>query len=163
MAGVSFQVTGGQQVTHDLIRFRQNATNTRPVLAAMAEHVAGMQRDQFKRQGRHYGPRWSPLTPGYRAWKMKRRPGRPTLVFDGNLLKAAAPVKARGFDIYSVTDRRMEVGISDAKTPHAKYHQSGTRNMPARPVMGNPTTADQKALTKILHTALVKGVVSARG
>lgn len=161
-ATVSFQAVGGEQVTHELTRFRMNATNTKPVLAAMAEHVAGMQRHQFQTEGRHYGPGWASLSPGYRAWKMKRRPGRKILVFDGDLRSAAAPATARGFDIYKVTDRRMEVGVSDAMTPHAKYHQNGTKHMPARPVMGNPTTADQKALTKILHTALVKGVPSAR-
>lgn len=162
MASVSFNVTGTNEVIHDLTRFRQNVSRARPVFAAMAEHVAGMQRDQFATEGRHYGPGWALLSPKYEAWKSKRRPGRKILVFDGDLKAAAAPDQARGFDIYRVSDKGMEVGVSYAKTPHARYHQEGTTRMRSRPLMVQPTRADQKALTKILHTALVKGVGAAR-
>lgn len=163
MAAVSFQVTGGQAVVHDLTRFRQNVTHARPVFEGMAEHVATMQRDQFNTEGNHYGPAWASLSPAYKAWKAKRRPGRKILVFDGHLRDAAAPAKASGFDIYRVSDKGMEVGVSYAATPHAKYHQEGTAKMPARPVMGTPTRADQKALTKLLHEHLVKGVTHVGG
>lgn len=169
MAAVSFQVTGGAEVVHDLTRFRQNVGNARPVFVAMAEHVAAMQRDQFQTEGRHYGPGWASLTPAYKAWKARRRPGRPILVFDGTLRDQAAPARANQFGFYKVTASRMEVGVSYSRTPHAKYHQEGaswtTKNgtqvdLPARPVMGAPTREDQKALTKILHTHIVKGVAS---
>jgi phage gpG-like protein len=163
MATVGFQMSGGREVVHELTRFRRNVTNAKPVFAAMAEHVAGMQRHHFDTEGRHYGgPGWASLKPAYKAWKEKRRPGRPILVFDGDLRDAAAPTTARGFDIYRVNNKRMEVGVSYALTPHAKYHQEGTRHMVARPVMGSPTRNDQKALTKIMHTHLIKGVPSAR-
>jgi phage gpG-like protein len=157
MATVSFHMTGTKEVTHDLTRFRQNVTRAKPVFAAMAEHVAGMQRDQFQTEGRHYGPGWATLDPKYRKWKEKRRPGRKILVFNGDLKDAAAPTTARGFDIYRVSDKGMEVGVSYTQTPHAKFHQEGTAKMRPRTIMARPTKADQKALTKILHTHIVKG------
>lgn len=162
MAVVGFRVTGSSEVVHDLTRFRQNVTRARPALEGMAEHVAGMQRDQFETEGRHYGPGWASLSPRYKAWKMRRRPGRKILVLNGDLRAAAAPSSARGFDIYRVTDRAVTVGVSYTQTPHARWHQEGTARMPARTVMGTPTRGDQKALTKILHEHLVKGVAGAR-
>ncbi|OLT09323.1 hypothetical protein BJF77_11080 [Kocuria sp. CNJ-770] len=147
---------------HDLTRFRQNITRAKPAFEGMAEHVANMQRHQFNTEGKHYGPGWAALSPGYQRWKAKRRPGRQILVFDGDLMAAAAPTSARGFDIYRINNRRMEVGVSDAMTPHAKFHQDGTVNMRPRPIMGRPTRADQKALTKILHQHLIKGVRGAQ-
>lgn len=162
MASASFQVTGTKEVVHDLTRFRQNVTRAKPMFEGMAEHVAEMQRDQFNAEGKHYGPGWASLSPGYQRWKAKRRPGRKILVFDGTLKAAAAPSSARGFNIYRVSNKGMEVGVSDAMTPHAKYHQDGTERMRPRAVMGRPTRADQKALTKILHEHLIKGVGGAR-
>lgn len=162
MASVSFSVNGTNEVVHDLTRFRQNVTRAKPVFVGMAEHVAGMQRDQFNTEGQHYGPGWAALSPKYQSWKAKRRPGRKILVFDGNLKAAAAPTKASGFDIYRVSDKGMEVGVSYAKTPVAQYHQEGTKRMRSRPIMGDPTRADQKALTKILHEHLIKGVRGVR-
>jgi len=162
MASISFSGAGFDAVTHDLTRFRQNITKAKPALENMAEHVAGMQRDQFTTQGRHYGPAWAPLSPKYKAWKAKRRPGKKILQFDGNLKSQAAPSNAKQFGIYGVTDKRMEVGVDYQRTPYAQHHQEGGKHLPARPIIGQPTREDQKAMTKILHEHIIKGAGLAR-
>lgn len=157
--GAMVRVSGqGQAFVHKLERLRMNSTDMRPALRLIGQVFADAQRDQFETEGRHYGPGWVRLTPKYKQYKERIRPGLRILQFDGDLEDAAAPGIAEEFPVYLLGGRRIEVGLSDADVPYAKYHQNGTSKMAARPVMGDPTREDRKKITKVLHTHLMKGV-----
>lgn len=93
---------------------------------AFAEHEARV----FDTLGATIGETWSPLSPPYAAWKTKVRPGRPTLVFDGDLRDS---LTNRPLGVEEFRAQEAEVGTDDHT---AEFHQYGTRHMPARPMVG---------------------------
>lgn len=149
---------GTRTITHDLERFRANTNNMKPALERIAQVQADAVRDQFRTQGRHYGSRWATLSPAYKLRKTRSRPGRPILVYNGTLKKHAAPVLARNAGVYQVTGKRMEIGLAYNQVPYAQHHQEGTATMPARPILGTPTRADQKAMVKEIHKWIMNGL-----
>lgn len=153
-----FSGPGAKKVTHDLERLRINGMSTKPAMAQIAQVITDANRDQFRQQGAHYGNRWAPLSPAYKLYKTRVRPGRPILMFDGRLKKHTAPVLAKNAGIYRVNNRKAEVGLHYSQVPYAKSHQEGTKRMPARPIMGTPTRQDQKRMTKAMHAWLMNGL-----
>lgn len=157
--GAVLRVSDGvRTITHDLERFRANTNNMKPALERVAQVQADAVRDQFRTQGRHYGTRWAALSPAYKSQKTRSRPGRPILLYNGKLKKHVAPVLARNAGIYQVTGKRMEIGVAYSQVPYAQFHQEGTATMPARPILGTPTRADQKAMVKEIHRWIVNGL-----
>lgn len=158
MGAVLRMTVGGKTVTHDLERLRANGLNMRPALERVLQVQTDAVRDQFDTEGQHYGRKWAGLSPKYKVRKDRERPGRKILVYSGKLKRTAAPHLASQAGVYRVTGKRGEVGLTDAQVPYAKYHQSGTNKMPARPFMGDPTRKDQKAMVKEVHRWLVNGL-----
>ena len=156
--------TAMASVTHDLERLRMNGQNMKPAMDRVAQVAVDAVRDQFRTQGRHFGAqKWVPLSARYKAKKLRTKPGRPMLVYSGELKKRVAPVLARNAGFYKANSRMMEVGVTYAQVPYAQYHQEGGKKLPARPIMGKLTREDQKAMTKVIHTHLVTGVVASVG
>lgn len=146
--------SGFEPFTLGLDRFEDNVRNARPAFEAMADLAAEKNRKQFQTQGTHSGTRWANLSPAYAAWKARRYPGKPILVRTGALRESLI---RRPMDVDIVTDRGMTVGTS---IPYAKWHQRGTPNMPARPLLGPPTDSEERLFAKILQEWIVRGSVS---
>ncbi len=96
--------------------------------------VVTLQRDwwrrQFNTEGRFAGDGWAPLSPAYAILKARRFPGKPILQATGTMRRAADNPER------SVTPHTLTLTIDD---PKLQYHQEGTPNMPARPlVFGDP-------------------------
>lgn len=68
---------------------------------------------------------WPPLSPGYAKAKAKARPGRPMLVYDGDLRRVLTT------DAFTVARTSRELWMSTSQSG-AGYHRSGTSKMPAR-------------------------------
>lgn len=84
---------------------------------------------QFESQGSFGGTPWAPLTMAYAKEKTRKRPGRPLLVYDGDLRR----------DVLGRYGLRLE-GQPTAfdlvlRNEVAAYHQTGTGAMPARPII----------------------------
>lgn len=106
-------------------------------------------------------PRWAPLSERYKLRKQRVRPGRPILVFDGALRRAATGGQG---SVEKIGKRAMLVGIRPG-TEVARYamaHATGvpSRNLPQRPPVrfdGNvqkPNTFG-KAVQQIFQSHLV--------
>jgi phage gpG-like protein len=76
------------------------------------------------------GPGWAPLNPVYAAWKAKAFPGRGILERSGKLRTAFSG--GVGWEIV-VTNTSLQ--IDPTRTPYWRFHQYGTRRMPARPII----------------------------
>lgn len=110
---------------------------------------------QFTQQGTaETGGRWAPLSPPYARYKAKRRPGRPILVFDGDLRDSMIRPRA---GVWETWDSGFVVGTA---VDYAIYHQQGTPRMPARPLLGSPRKRDTQQMAKILQRWIVEGTVS---
>lgn len=149
---VHFEGAGAEPFARVLRRFSDNLADATPAFEAMAEYQVGtVNARQFAEQGSAETGKWAPLSPPYARFKARVRPGRPILVFDGDLRKE---MTVPGKGVYEIHRRGMTVGTD---LPYAKYHQKGTPNMPARPLMGPPREADTRQFEKILQRFIVTG------
>jgi hypothetical protein len=87
---------------------------------------------QFETEGGWGGQTWAPLSPAYAVWKHQHFPGRTILIREGNLRRAASSPRREA------TPRTLTLWIDDET---AAYHQDGTSQMPARPLIPNPLPA----------------------
>lgn len=89
-------------------------------------------RDIFKNTKKNFilkgDGKYPPLSPKYKAYKKKKRPTAPILVFDGDLRDS---VTGTGNE-----DTILNIGkqslVQGTKIPYAKFVQEGTKFMPAR-------------------------------
>lgn len=151
MTILSFDSSGAESFALLLRRWDHNIKDARPAFEAMAQYqLKTVNARQFKELGTPETGKWAPLSPLYGRWKARVRPGRPLMVFDGDL-KQTMTVPGKG--IYIVRPTSMTVGTA---VPYAKYHQNGTPNMPARKLIGEPRKADSARFGKILQRWIVE-------
>lgn len=150
MSVLRFDGAGLEPVHAQLHRWEGNLGDATPAFEAMASYQKRVvNARQFKEQGSVETGRWSPLSPPYARWKARVRPGRPILVFDGDL-KREMTVPGQG--IYDVWRSGMRVGTD---IDYAIYHQRGTPGMPARPLIGEARRRDTLHFAKILQGWIV--------
>jgi phage gpG-like protein len=151
MPVLSFDGAGAKPVPLMLARWQHNIADATPAFEAMAQYqTKTVNARQFNEQGSVETGKWAPLSPPYGRWKARVRPGRPILVFDGDL-KREMTVPGQG--VYQVWRSGMTVGT---EIEYAKYHQTGTPGMPARPLIGTPRKQDTRQFGKILQRFIVE-------
>jgi phage gpG-like protein len=150
MTTLRFDSDGADAFALQLRRFEHNIGDATPAFEAMARFQVGtVNARQFKERGTVETGRWAPLSPLYGRWKARVRPGKPLMVFDGDL-KRSMTVPGKG--VYIVRSNMMTVGTA---IPYAKYHQKGTPTMPARKLIGKPRKADTREFAKILQRHII--------
>lgn len=73
---------------------------------------------------------WAPLSPGYAAWKASRFPGKTIMRRTDRLYQSLVGVT--GDSVWAATPRTVRYGT---KVPYYRWHVTGTRRMPPRPVV----------------------------
>lgn len=112
----------------------------RPAFRAMSGLLNKFHVKVFKTSGAHSGKKWAPLAlgpPGAKNpvrgyWKPPRLRDKP-LILSGNLQGSLTSTNASSVALRIFKKRFMEWGIKEDKVFYAKFHQTGTPNMPARP------------------------------
>jgi hypothetical protein len=107
----------------------RRAQDTAPAWRVWGEDVADAYRQQFYTEGaRLLHSVWAPLSPKYAAWKAKHFPGKTILRRRDVMMDdfTARPMNIERVDHHSGT-------FGSGRKP-AKWHQRGTRFMPARPI-----------------------------
>lgn len=136
---------------HLVTRLEKAYGDLSPVLADIAEDFKEtVAPDTFN----HHGPGWAPLSPRYAAWKSRVYPGRPLMVVSGRLRNSLFGETNEWFQ--RISRYNLDMGTT---VPYATYHQTGTRFMPARPVI-NVTRDDERVWTKMIARYLVEQVVA---
>lgn len=102
------------------------------------------------------GEAWQDLNQDYQKQKAKKHPGAPMLVATGELFRSVTGKESKG-SVVVREPRRMVFGTS---IEYAKYHMSGTANMPARRFLG--TTEKQLESWKKLFTNYIRESMSGR-
>lgn len=138
------QIRGADQFLEVAERFEamaRRARDTAPAWRAWGDDVADAFEEQFRTEGvRLLKNVWAPLSPRYKAWKDRHFPGEPILTRTHRMREAFT---VRPLDIDRVDHNSGTFG--SARKP-AKFHQHGTRFMPARPIAR--ATEDLKAAAK---------------
>lgn len=151
MTQLSFAGAGTRPVSLVLQRWQHNLGDATPAFEAMAQYqTKTVNARQFDEQGSVETGKWSPLSPPYGRWKARVRPGRPILVFDGDLRRE---MTVPGQGVYKVWRSGMTVGTD---IDYAIHHQNGTISMPARPLIGPARKQDTRHFGKILQRWIVE-------
>jgi phage gpG-like protein len=156
MPVLSFDGNGARPVSIMLERWQHNLGDATEAFKAMAfRQVTVVNKRQFREQGSVETGKWSPLSPPYARFKARVRPGRPLLVFDGDL-RTEMTVPGKG--VYEIRRDGFTVGTDIS---YATYHQNGTPNMPARPLIGDARKSDTRQFGKILQRWIIESRVDA--
>ena len=110
--------------------FQASLADQSPALARVADDFREMIARQFSSEGRTEGTPWPPLAPS----TLRRRPGKaggPILQSTGALLRSLTAPGAAGH-VEQLEAQSLAIGTS---LPYALFHQTGTRRMPARPII----------------------------
>ncbi len=140
----------GEIINRRFTRFVSSLTDLEPLIRQIVDTLEQRFAKAFATEGASSGSMWAPLSAGYRAWKLRAYPGRGILVRTGRL--RGSLTSGGGGGIRVITPRRGEIGTA---VPYARYHQSGTSRMPARPVI-RLSPADREEITRVVHRYLVR-------
>lgn len=129
------------QVRQRLATFARSLDDVSDPIGEFVESIPEMAAKSFRERG----PGWQPLSPEY----ARRKPaGRPLLVRDGGLRSSVTSMGG-----YTVRRSRDEALVS-FRHPVAKFHQGGTSQMPARPIL-RVTPKDKRRLRSRIVDFLV--------
>lgn len=151
-AVIRFAGDGFRPFALSLERFGQNIQDADQAFDRMADFAARVFAAQFETAGSRMGSKWAPLSPKYAKQKARAFPGQPLMVATGDLRKSLA---FRPLGIEEITSSKMVIGTA---IPYAAYHQAGAGRLPQRKLIGRLNPQDTKAMSKILHDHIVKGV-----
>lgn len=129
-------VTGDEEYRRKLAQLELFISDLRTFWPMLVPVVGGWMRDQFESEGAWGGAEWAPLSPSYALEKARSHPGRTILIRDGTLRRAASEMRRE------VTPRTLTMWVDD---PVASFHQSGTDDMPARPLIPDPLPSSARA------------------
>jgi hypothetical protein len=145
---VQIQVRGLEQVRMNLRRRQRDLADFRPFWPRLQQMVGDWMRQQFETEGRWGGDPWRPLSGEYLERKQREYPGTGILVRTGELRRAAESPRIAG-----ASPGGVRIVIPDAVAP---YHQTGTRTMPARPIIPSPLPEDARAEMRRAFHAYVR-------
>jgi phage gpG-like protein len=142
---ISIVVNVKSDEAHDRLEAMNDRTkNMRPVLKWGAEKLERAFSENFTMMGLMSARAmlkgaWEPLDPVYGAWKATKFPGAPILVQSGGLFRSVANISSNSES--KMTDQMVELAVDSSI---AKFHQYGTKHMPARPVVFIPRDFDRE-------------------
>lgn len=135
---VSMQFEGQRELVARLATFGQQVTHLQPAWEQVGDLLLRDFAAQFTAEGGYLGgqiaPVWAQLRPSTVADRLRRGYAgeHPILERSGQLLHSATERNMAG-NVFEATDSGLRIGTSD---PIAKYHQYGTKRMPARKMIG---------------------------
>lgn len=123
----------------------RRSRDLRPAWPSVGDFMARTAAEQFATGGARLGKPWAPLSPPYLRWKIKHG-------FDPRILIQTGEMR----DSYvsrpmSVEDYRRKEASFGSDDPKAEFHQYGTRNMPARPVLFRTPEVDATVANVLAH------------
>lgn len=155
MAGARISGDGLRAAMVKLDRWRDAIQNPEPALRKVMTGLEDQADAGFAAGRRPMGTRWAALSSNYRIYKSIVRPGAPILTFDGDLRASLGRARGDGA-IRSIRGNRLTYGT---RIHYAVYHNKGTRNMPARPVL----PANGKKLQAMVAKAMQEHILESGG
>lgn len=127
---LSFAINGDVQYARGFQAYAHEVADLSEPLERIGDDLQKHVGQQFGTEGGHSGEPWAQLSPKYAAWKEEHFPGMPILVATGDMRAAALSPEA----IFVTGD-----SLTYSVEAPAGWHQDGTENMPARPLVRLPS------------------------
>lgn len=149
MSDIHFHVDTSAAVS----RFHAMSEKAADMTEALSEFVPffhSTMAAQFGTEGDYLGAPWAQLSDTYATWKNGVAPGAKILELTGAMMRSFTSSDAPG-SIVEIGPDFVTVGSKD---PKAGFHQSGTSNMPARPIIAGTQDVLAVGLARILSNHL---------
>ena len=117
-----------EPVENALAAFQESLAEQSPALTRLADDFREMMAQQFATEGRAEGTPWAELAP---STLRRRRAGTSILYETGALFRSLAERGAAGH-VEELEGYSLTLG---SRLPYARYHQTGTRRLPVRPLI----------------------------
>ena len=147
---LTFEVEGQTEVARGFSRFGDNVEDFSPAFKEIVKDFHKGEAQQFQSEGSYGAGGWTPLAPTTIMRKSSGGYPMDILVRTGDLRDAMTGRGTAKVEI--IRPKGMVVGTT---LEYARFHQRGTRRMPARPIIALPE--EQKTRWhKIIHKYLVE-------
>lgn len=121
-------VQRNEVVKSRLLDVKRRALDLSQPFQAFIPYWMEQERQVFAAQG--LPQTWPALSPAYAAWKAKRYPGKTILRRSDRLYQSLTT-----FGADTIAEGRPRSLRFGTRVPYWQFHETGTRRMPARPVM----------------------------
>jgi len=129
-----------------IARFADGITDYRPVWPVIEDDFYSLEARQFQSEGvAGGGEKWAPLSPEYAGYKEAHFPGAKILERKGDLARSLSNAN----DPNAVHIRERKMLTLGTRVPYARYHQEGTKHMPARPEIQFPEPFKRMAMAHV--------------
>lgn len=153
----TFEVEGKAEFDRSFNRVGEHVSDLRPVWNKIERTFHQIESEQFKSEGaKGRSGKWRPLTRNYAVYKAKKYPGMPVLQRSGRLYRSLT--SNTGDSILIKTKDEFGIGTT---LFYATFHQTGTKNMPAREPISF-SDAQRTTLTKEIQKGLLEIIKSDR-
>ena len=148
MVKISIETVGAERFVRGFNRYVEEIQDFTEIFELLYLDFLEIETRNFSAEGTP--AKWVALSPNYAKWKAKHAPGRPLLVLSGAMRASLTSRTGSSDQIRDINGRAKTArfGTADRK---AKWHQSGTRRMPARPVV-QLTDADKQRWAKAIQS-----------
>lgn len=153
---IRIESQGFKAVRRRIHGMRERAQNLIPAWEALLDWWAKSNSAQFRTRGKRWGTPWKPLAPATIQEKVRLGYPRAPLIRTGDLRKSLAE---RPLDIERLKPQEMSAGTA---VKYARFHQGGTRHMPARKLVNARAVQEDGAATRAVRNWIVKGNRNAR-
>jgi phage gpG-like protein len=126
-----------ENVKDSLEDIRRRSKDFRPVFKDIQKDLEELWSNNFLEMGLPSGG-WKPLDAEYGSWKSRNVPGAPIMQRSGTLFRSLATLRGNPNQI------RLKSATFGTDVKYADFHQTGTKNMPARPVVFVPEKYERK-------------------
>lgn len=120
-------VEGETQLDREFTRFTELVTDLRPLWPGVITEAKQIFAEQFAGEGVGDRGRWKPLATAYAKLKAAKYPGKPILQRTGRLIDSLT-----GNTADTITRAEPDALTVGTRVFYGRYHQTGTRRMPAR-------------------------------
>jgi phage gpG-like protein len=148
----TMRVDGVVLIDRHLLNVAERIEDAAPAFERIAGLFAEGEKKQFESEGSWGSGTWSPLSPAYASWKLRRFPGTKILERTG-ALKASLTQRPLGIEQITATRLRIGSGIF-----YGRYHQDGGPRLPKRPPLAMPEK-QRRTITKVLQRYVKTGMV----
>ncbi len=158
---VTIDVYGSKVLDRELRGVEERVEHMQPAFAELGRKLREYEQALFRTSGASGGTPWPPLQASTIASKARsknptiRRNANRILIARGILRASLTTSKARGH-VERATDHGLEFGST---IPYGRFHQHGTRHMPARPV-SQLTEAQKRDAMRTVQRWIVSGTLT---
>jgi phage gpG-like protein len=142
---VELDVFGEKQISREILRVGERASDARPVFSSIARYLMGEEEQQFASEGRYASGGWARLKDATIAAK-RRAHLDPRILRATDALHRSLTRRGDANQVLVIRPNELRFGT---KLAYARFHQSGTSSSPRRRPLELRETARREVVRRL--------------